>query len=123
MFTPLVICNTSNRALYEDIAIKAMGYYNFLKTSCLPQPGAMLNKKHTEAGRKNLSAGAKRRWSEARQTVYDPLCATAWELVLQGTPRYKACKIVGVSHSTFWIWLAKNNKLQGIRGRFKRPEN
>jgi group I intron endonuclease len=121
VYRPLLVCSVGQRAMYEDIAIKAMGHYNLLKDSCLPMPGAMTNKKHTELALQNLSAGAKKRWSNARKNKYDPLCEKAWQLVLTGVPRYKAAKQIGVSYDTFWRWLAENNKRQGVRGRFKQP--
>lgn len=121
IYAPLLICSRDQRAMYEDIAIEAIGHYNLLKASCLPMPGAMTNKKHTEQALKNLSAGAKRRWEAARKNKFDPLCEQAWSLVLSGVPRYKAAKQIGISQETFWKWLAKTNKMQGVRGRFKQP--
>jgi group I intron endonuclease len=118
-FMPYVVCPSDQRHDYETIAIKAGGYYNLLKVAGLVMPGAMSGRKHTDAGKKNLSDGAKRRWAIEKQTTYEPLCKQAWELVLTGTPRYKACKQVGLSHSTFWRWLEKNGGKEGIRGKKK----
>lgn len=116
VYAALFVCPKDMRYFYETRAIKVFGVYNLLKDAGVPGPGSMLGKKHSEAGRKNLSEGAKRRWADAKSKHYNPLCEKAWQLVLSGIPRYKACKQIGVSHDTFWNWLGKNGKKEGIRG-------
>lgn len=118
-FTSLLVCPSQQRNEYETLAIKAVGYYNLLRVAGLVVPGAMSGRKHTAAGKENLSAGAKLRWAAEKAEKYEPLCRKAWALVLEGTPRYKACKQVGLSHSTFWRWLDQNGGKEGIRGRKK----
>ena len=119
IFSALFVCPRNMRYFYESRAIKALGVYNLLKDAGAPSPGGMLGKKHTDAGRKNLSDAATKRWAKKRKDTYDPLCEEAWKLVVSGLPRYKACKQVGVSHDTFWKWLGLNGKKEGIRGPIK----
>ena len=118
-FLPLLVCPKDLRHEYETLAIKAAGYYNLLKIAGSVVPGAMSGKSHSKQGKKNLSTGAKRRWALEKQLKYEPLCKQAWDLVCSGIPRYKACKQVGLSHSTFWRWLEKNGGKEGVRGRKK----
>lgn len=107
-FLPLLVCSTENRFLYEIAAIKALGTYNLLKDAGQPPAGSMRGLKHSATGRKNLSAGAKRRWEATRASKYDPMCEAAWKLVQAGVPRYKAYRSFDMSHDTFWKWIKRN---------------
>lgn len=107
-YEAMLICNDRDRFFYEATLIKTFGEYNLIKSAGMPSAGAMAGLKHTEEGIKNLQAGAKARWAKQRAEKYDPLCEAAWELVKQGLPKYKACKAVGISHSTFWLWISKH---------------
>ena len=120
-YKAVLVCSLKERNLYEDIAIDAFGYYNLLKSAGLPMPGAMKGRAHKEQTKQTMSQAATSLWKKRRSEKYDPLCEKAWLLVLDGLPRYKACKQVGVSQDYFWGWLAKNGKMQGVRGAFKRP--
>lgn len=121
VYKALLVCSSSNRHVYEDIAIDADGYYNLLKASGLPMPGAMRGRVHKAETKALMSKNASALWETRRSEKYDPLCEKAWLLVVGGLPRYKACEQVGVSQDYFWKWLAKNGKMQGVRGAFKRP--
>jgi hypothetical protein len=105
-FEGLFVCPESQRFFYEHRAIAALGKFNLLKTPGQPPAGAMQGKKHTSQALANLSRAASARWAKEWALKYEPLCQKAWELVVQGTPKYKACKAVGVSHSTFWRWIS-----------------
>ena len=105
---PLLVCAKNERFFYENRAIQALGSYNLIKTAGQPPAGAMLGLKHTKEGIANLKVGATKRWAAERLAKYDPLCELAWKLVESGMPKYKACKSVKVSHTTFWKWIAKN---------------
>lgn len=107
VFEPILVCNVKDRFFYETRAI-AQAEYNLLKGAGQPPAGSFLGLNHSENGRKNLSAGAKRRWARDKER-YVQLCQTAWQQVQNGVSRIDACKFVGISHSTFWRWIKSNN--------------
>ena len=107
VFEPILVCNVKDRFFYETRAI-AQAEYNLLKGAGQPPAGSFLGLNHSENGRKNLSAGAKRRWARDKER-YIQLCQTAWQQVQNGVSRIDACKFVGISHSTFWRWIKINN--------------
>ncbi len=107
-FLPLFVCSSEMRFFYEHLAISAFGVFNLLKTPGQPPAGSMKGKKHKPESIKKFSNSATLRWEKEREIKYTPLCEKAWELVLKGTPKYKACKEVGISHSSFWLWISKN---------------
>ena len=108
-FEAVLICSVKERFFYEVTVINTFGSYNLLKGAGQPPAGAMQGLKHSATGIQNLSTGATKRWATSRVEKYDPLCKKAWALVENGLPKYKACKEVGISHSTFWNWIGKNN--------------
>ena len=105
-FEPMLICSVKNRFFYELRAIN-FAKYNVFKGAGQPPAGSFLGLKHTETGRKNLSAGATKRWERDKQ-LYAQLCKKAWALVQNGVNRTFAAKTVGISHSTFWRWIKQN---------------
>lgn len=107
-FLPMFVCPKDMRFFYEHRAISTFGAFNLLKTPGQPPAGAMQGKKHSLQALENLSRAATKRWAKEWETKYAPLCEKAWELVQAGTPKYKACKEIGISHATFWRWIAQN---------------
>ena len=108
-YEALFVCPEEMRFDYECRALSLFGDYNLIKDAGQPPAGSMAGLKHTQEGLKNLSASATRRWAKIREQKYDPLCEKAWELVKKGMKRSLAHKEVGISHSTFWNWITKNN--------------
>ena len=108
-YKTLFVCSKNDRFFYEAKAIEKLGAYNLIKDAGQPPAGSFLGLKHSESGLQNLKAGALNRWAKHRETVTDPLCEKAWKLVESGVYRSVACKEIGVSHSIFWNWIAKNN--------------
>lgn len=109
IFEPVLVCSKQLRYFYEELVIKQFGDYNLMKEAGGPPAGSMAGLKHTDQGKKNLSNGAKKRWATLRKEMYDPLCEIAWKYVVNGMNRQDAYKVVGISHSTFWNWIKKNN--------------
>ena len=107
VFEPILVCSVKDRFFYETRAI-ATAKYNLFKGAGHPPAGSFSGHKHSEKGRKNLSIGAKIRWARDKQH-YAELCQKAWGYVQNNTPRIRACKLVGISHSTFWRWIKDNN--------------
>lgn len=107
-FKALFVCPKDQRFFFEQKTM-IMGDYNLLKVVGMPPAGSMSGLKHTKEGIKNLKDGALKRWNEERKLKYIPLCESAWKLVEKGMPKYKACKEIGISHSTFWRWIKEND--------------
>lgn len=108
-YKTLIVCSTKDRFFYEAQMIEKLGSYNLIKDAGQPPAGSFLGLKHTAKGIENLKAAALRRWEKHREEVTNPLCEKAWKLVESGMYRSIACKEVGVSHTIFWNWIAKNN--------------
>lgn len=105
-FQQVSVCSTMDRNSVETDMISKIGVYNYNPKAGVPPVNAMLGKKHSEEGLKNLKDAALRRWEKEYNAKYKPLCEAAWALVCSGVPKYKACKAVGLSHSTFWKWIS-----------------
>lgn len=107
-FVPLLVCEAKDRNDFEAGFIRSMGEYNLMKDVGVPPAGSMAGLKLSVSAREKIAAAAKARHARNRDEKLRPLCERAWAIVLSGTPKYKACKEVGISHSTFWQWIGEN---------------
>jgi hypothetical protein len=105
-FQQVAVCSPEDRNSVETEIISKFGVYNYCDKAGVPPSGAMFGKKHSSDGLRNLRDAALMRWEREYNEKYKPLCEAAWELVCTGVPKYKACKAVGLSHSTFWKWIS-----------------
>lgn len=105
---PMLVCDTPDRDCWEHALTVRMGGYNLRK-----KPGMYSNRTFksgsSQAGaRRKISKKTTERHAENRAKIYEPLCQKAWVLVLGGMYRKDACKVVGISNSTFANWIRDN---------------
>lgn len=107
-FSAVLVCDEADRDFWENGLITSSGFYNSMKKTGKPSSRRCSNGSHDINVRLKISEKARARHERNRREVYDPLCEMAWGMVLRGADRVDSCKAVGVSHTTFWKWIARN---------------